>query len=96
MASGKTEVTTKKNRKGMNSLLVLRLRNPPKFSYCLKNRPDKMKYNGILNEPACSSSDEPICVAIATWLMTTSRIQNPLAKSIHAILLFSATMGFCQ
>ena len=55
-ANGITDVVIRKNKNGISSLLVLRFKKPANPSYCLKNKPDKMKYNGILNDANCVCS----------------------------------------
>ena len=88
------EPKIKKKKKGIKRLLVFFFKKEIILSYLLKKIPDKVKYNGILNEDSEFSififpNIYSICVIIIAWFITTNNIQIPLAVSIQHILFFS-------
>lgn len=75
----------------MINLFDFLVRKSNKELYGLKNRPDKVKYKGILKELRKLSIfvlqiKQSACVCIRTWYAKTRIIQIPFAVSIHSIL----------
>ena len=80
-------------RKGISNLFVFFLKNSWNPEYCLKTKPERIKYNGIINKFKVLKAVPPD--SPKTWSSTTKQMQNPFVRSTNSILFADALFILC-